>query len=105
MKTNQTFIPGMLAIAFLSSLSTALPQDRMQVTSNPAFAQSMAASMEVMDKGMVTAAMTGDPDHDFTTMMIPHHQGAIDMAKAVLLHGKDPVIRRLAQEIIVTQQQ
>ncbi len=49
--------------------------------------------------------MTGDPDHDFSAMMIPHHQGAIDMAKAVLLHGKDPVLRRLAQEIIVTQQQ
>ena len=49
--------------------------------------------------------MTGDPDHDFSAMMIPHHAGAIDMAKAVLLHGKDPVLRRLAQEIVVTQQQ
>src|SRR5262249_52456154 len=46
-----------------------------------------------------------DPDHDFAAMMIPHHQGAVDMAKAVLLHGKDPALRRLAQEIIVTQQQ
>jgi uncharacterized protein (DUF305 family) len=36
-------------------------------------------------------------------MMIPHHQGAIDMAKAELLYGKDPVLRRLAQEIIITQ--
>jgi uncharacterized protein (DUF305 family) len=36
-------------------------------------------------------------------MMIPHHQGAIDMAKAELLYGKNPVLRRLAQEIIVTQ--
>jgi YVTN family beta-propeller protein len=38
-------------------------------------------------------------------MMIPHHQGAIDMAKSILLHGTDPVVQRLAQEIIVTQQQ
>jgi len=37
-------------------------------------------------------------------MMIPHHQGAIDMAKAELLYGKDPRMRRLAQEIIVDQQ-
>ena len=70
-----------------------------------AFAQNMTATMEVMDKDMTNAPMTGDPDHDFTVMMIPHHQGAIDMARAVLLHGKDPVIKRLAQEIIVTQQQ
>jgi len=47
--------------------------------------------------------MTGDPDHDFAAMMIPHHQGAIDMAKAELLYGKNPVLRRLAQEIVVTQ--
>jgi uncharacterized protein (DUF305 family) len=38
-------------------------------------------------------------------MMVPHHQGAIDMAVAVLRHGRNPQIRRLAQEIIVTQQQ
>jgi uncharacterized protein (DUF305 family) len=37
-------------------------------------------------------------------MMIPHHQGAIDMAKSELLYGKDPVMRRLAQEIMVDQQ-
>jgi Domain of unknown function (DUF305) len=37
--------------------------------------------------------------------MVPHHQGAIDMALAVLRHGRNPQIRRLAQEIIVTQQQ
>jgi len=59
--------------------------------------------MTVMDREMRRAPMTGDPDHDFAVMMIPHHQGAIDMAKAELLYGKDPVLRRLAQEILVTQ--
>jgi YVTN family beta-propeller protein len=72
---------------------------------NPAFAQEMMQSMAKMDKDMMAAPMIGDPDYDFAAMMIPHHQGAVDMAKAVLLHGKDPVLRRLAQEIIVTQQQ
>ena len=48
---------------------------------------------------------TGDPDRDFARMMIPHHQGAIDMALVELRYGKDPRLRRLAQEIIVTQQQ
>lgn len=62
-------------------------------------------AMTVMDQGMKQAPMIGDPDHDFAAMMIPHHQGAIDMAKVELLYGKDPVLRRMAQEIIVTQQQ
>ena len=48
---------------------------------------------------------TGDVDRDFARMMIPHHQGAIDMALAELRHGKDPRLKRLAQEIIVEQQQ
>ena len=53
---------------------------------------------------MADAPMNGDVDHDFATMMMPHHQGAIDMAKAELRYGKDPVMRRLAQEILVDQQ-
>ena len=61
-----------------------------------AFAQAMPSSMDRMDKDMMTAPMIGDPDHDFAAMMIPHHQGAVDMARVVLLHGKDPVLRRLA---------
>jgi uncharacterized protein (DUF305 family) len=48
---------------------------------------------------------TGDVDRDFVAMMVPHHQGAIDMAVAVLRHGHNEQLRRLAQEIIVTQQQ
>jgi hypothetical protein len=48
---------------------------------------------------------TGDVDRDFVAMMAPHHQGAIEMAQAVLRNGHNEQIRRLAQEIIVTQQQ
>ncbi|MEO8333591.1 MAG: DUF305 domain-containing protein [bacterium] len=55
---------------------------------------------------MVTAsAPSGDADADFVAAMIPHHQGAIDMAKAELAHGSNERLRRMAQEIIVTQQQ
>jgi uncharacterized protein (DUF305 family) len=68
------------------------------------FMHSMEESMTRMDSDMKSAAMNGDNDHDFVTMMMPHHQGAIDMAKAELLYGKDPVIRRLAEEIVVDQQ-
>jgi uncharacterized protein (DUF305 family) len=63
----------------------------------------MEEAITVMNRGMKEASMTGDPDYDFALMMIPHHQGAIDMAKVELLYGKNPVLRRLAQEIIVTQ--
>lgn len=62
-------------------------------------------AMAIMDDGMARAPMTGDADHDFASMMVPHHQGAVDMAKAELLYGTNPVLRRLAQEIIVTQGQ
>jgi len=71
---------------------------------NAGYMQAMNASMKQMDRYMAEAPMNGDVDHDFATMMMPHHQGAIDMAKAELRYGKDPVMRRLAQEILVDQQ-
>jgi uncharacterized protein (DUF305 family) len=69
------------------------------------FSTLMANVDEVMHHNMASAKRTGDPDHDFASEMIPHHQGAIDMARVELLYGKDPVLRRLAQEIIVSQTQ
>ncbi|GAC1410762.1 MAG: hypothetical protein NVSMB6_11490 [Burkholderiaceae bacterium] len=62
-------------------------------------------AMAIMSNGMAKAPMNGDVDHDFASMMVPHHQGAVDMAKSELLYGTNPVLRRLAQEIIVTQGQ
>jgi hypothetical protein len=64
----------------------------------------MARSMERMHADRAIAP-SRDPDRDFAVMMIPHHQGAIDMAKAQLLYGRDPTLRRLAQGIIVEQMQ
>ncbi len=48
---------------------------------------------------------SNDVDRDFVALMVPHHQGAIDMAEAELSYGHNEPLRRLAQEIIVTQQQ
>jgi len=68
------------------------------------FAQLMDDAMAVMEYGMKAAPMNGQPEHDFVTMMIPHHQGAIDMAKALLLTTQDTSLRNLAQQIIADQQ-
>ena len=67
------------------------------------FGSGMQAGMAVMMKDMESAPMTGDPDRDFLAMMIPHHEGAVEMARLVLVHGRDPLVRRLAEEIIASQ--
>jgi hypothetical protein len=80
------------------------PTAEFTASTDKTFDQLMGDSMNVMHKGMHSAPYTGNPDRDFITMMIPHHQGAIDMAKAILLYGKDEQLKRLAQEIIADQQ-
>jgi Domain of unknown function (DUF305) len=61
-------------------------------------------SMMKMHDDMSAIARTGNADADFVRLMLPHHQAAIDMARVQLLYGKDPQMRRLAQEIIADQQ-
>jgi uncharacterized protein (DUF305 family) len=60
--------------------------------------------MDKMHKDMMAARPTGNPDVDFLATMIPHHAGAVEMARLVLIHGRDPLVRRLAEEIIAGQQ-
>ena len=67
------------------------------------FASEMDDAMARMMGAMHAPAMTGDPDVDFLAMMIPHHAGAVDMARAVLRYGRDPTTRQLAEEIIAGQ--
>ncbi|RFB81432.1 DUF305 domain-containing protein [Methylovirgula sp. 4M-Z18] len=67
----------------------------------------LAENNTAMDKMMAGMEVkpTGDVDVDFAAMMIPHHQGAIDMALAELRYGRNERLRRIAQEIVVEQQQ
>jgi uncharacterized protein (DUF305 family) len=67
--------------------------------SSKAYMQAMMRMHQGMD-----ITYTGDADHDFVTGMIPHHQGAVDMAKIELQYGKDPELRRLAQDIVAAQE-
>src|ERR1700716_3867724 len=75
----------------------AFPEETPYLTENDAAMNRMMSDMVIKP--------TGDVDRDFVWMMTPHHQGAIDMAQAVLRNGRNEQIRRLAQEVIVTQQQ
>lgn len=78
-------------------------------SSVPALTQSTGFSRE-MDRAMVRMmtgmhrSSSGDIDKDFAAMMIPHHQGAIDMAIAELKYGHNEQLKRIAQEIIIEQQ-
>ncbi len=65
--------------------------------------QAFKAGMAKMDTGM--GHYTGDADRDFVVNMIPHHQGAIDMANTELKYGKDSELRTLAKNIITAQEQ
>jgi Domain of unknown function (DUF305) len=69
----------------------------------PFVAQISAAMTKMMAAMMIKPS--GDVDEDFVASMVPHHQGAIEMAEAELRYGHNETIRRIAQEIIVTQQQ
>ena len=62
------------------------------------------AAMERMHTATASVERSGNSDMDFVRLMLPHHQAAIDMARAQLLYGTDPQMRRLAQEIITDQQ-
>ena len=67
----------------------------------------VAENNAAMDRMMSAMAIqpSADIDHDFAAMMIPHHRGAIEMAQAELRYGSNEQLRRIAQEIIVDQQQ
>ena len=120
---NYKFLAGVLLIGMAALAIPAQKQDEQFGLRKPAasasnpeiavsrgktFAQLMDASMSVMNSkmknAMASTMATGDPDREFVTMMIPHHQGAIDMAKALLLYGKDQQMKRLAQKIVAGQQ-
>ena len=78
-------------------------QDMMPSPNDPASTKDFkAADMKMMHD--MSVPYTGNPDVDFRTHMIPHHQGAVEMAKVALKHAKDPETRRMAQKIIDDQE-
>lgn len=100
------------AIALLSATSPLLAQEmkghdhstmEMNANSDSASTKAYKAANAKMHEGM-TIEFSGDADVDFVRGMIAHHQGAIDMARVELEHGKDEKLRTLAEEIISAQE-
>jgi hypothetical protein len=87
----------------LASLASGAPPRANPAAETAYLAENDAAMTRMMQDMAVKP--TGDVDRDFVAMMVPHHQGAIDMALAVLRYEHNEQVKRLAQEIIVTQQQ
>lgn len=108
-------IAGALAVAltagaYAHNMPKAMGNPVSEKSSGNAFADEQPflagndAAMQTMMAGMAIKP-TGDVDRDFVSMMIPHHQGAIDMAILELRYGTSPRLKAIAQEIVVTQQQ
>jgi len=76
----------------------------MSFHSNAPSTKAYEAAMDKMMTGM-QAPYSGDADRDFVVGMVPHHQGAVDMAEVELQYGKDPVLRALCKRIIASQTQ
>jgi hypothetical protein len=91
----------MLAVTLGFGVGHTMPGTHSGHATSPA-ARAYMVGMEQMNRDM-NAPMSGDADRDFVTMMIPHHAGAIDMSKVELQHGRDPVLRGMAQEIVTAQ--
>ncbi|WP_428489663.1 CopM family metallochaperone [Rhodopila sp.] len=110
MKTTLYAALGLVMAATVAATAqpTAAPSGAATMTS-PAAGETSPASKafkaadEKMMRGMMQP-MTGDADRDFAAGMLPHHQGAVDMAKVELRYGKDPEMLALAKNIVATQQ-
>ena len=105
MKLATTLSIGITAISVLGTILVRASTDTSDGQSrNDVNWSELLASMKKMHMAMEAIKPSGDSDVDFVRLMLPHHQAAIDMAKTQLLYGKDPQMRRLAQEIITDQQ-
>ena len=105
MKTGSKLVLTLAAFTLMAALTgrATAHDDQSQRRDDPSWSE-LIGSMDKMHMAMTAVTRSGNSDVDFVRLMIPHHQAAIDMAKTQLLYGKNPQMRRLAQEIITDQQ-
>ncbi|MGB3415168.1 MAG: DUF305 domain-containing protein [Mesorhizobium sp.] len=110
--TRKILLAPIAAVALLGMQMAGMPAQSAQMKHDMAAAASTdapaaagyQAAMDKMHREMMAMQYTGNADADFVRAMIPHHQAAIDMARVLLDHGKDPKLRKLAQNIITAQE-
>lgn len=116
MKTNLRAFRALCLISGVAFAAAALPVHAQQPAAMPGMDMSASADTgsggstpafkaadDKMMQDMSAPEYTGDADKDFVAHMIPHHQGAIDMAQVQLKYGKDPELKRMARNIIKAQ--
>jgi len=90
---------ALAGVLFLTTTAAIAAAEVAQPSATAEYQQPHMKMMHAMGSGY-----TGDPDYDFMAGILPHHQGAIDMARIQLKYGQDPVARKLAEEIILAQE-
>ncbi len=101
---SSLFVAGSVSLAAVAAMSPAWADSSPNLAAERPFIDENNAAMTKMMASM-TIKPTGNIDHDFVSMMIPHHQGAIDMAEAELRYGHNQLLLRISQEIVVEQLQ
>lgn len=101
---NAAVFANVQAQEFKNEATTSATEQHHAGSTSKSMHDDMAVAMQTMHKNMASVKMSGDPDVDFVRMMIPHHQGAIEMAQVYLKTSHDKKIREMAQKIIDDQQ-
>jgi len=97
-------IPLALIPAFASPSTQHTSHAHGSTPADAPYWKGLMESMNRMHSAVSSTRSSADADADFVSLMLPHHQAAIDMAKVELTFGKDPQLRRLAQEIVTDQE-
>lgn len=113
MKTSFSALTRLRLSALAASMLLAAPAAFAQTGAATATAQSMPMTseqqammqtMEKMNRDMMAGMHVPGPDQSFAAMLLPHHQGAVEMAQAYLKGGKDPELRRMAEKTVTDQE-
>ena len=94
----------LVALGVIGALAAVQAASSATASGEAGFLEENKVAMDKMMAGMAVKP-SGDVDHDFAAMMIAHHQGAIEMARAELRYGRNEQLRRIAQGIVIEQQQ